>query len=306
MSTVVVSEPGGPEVLHLVDRPDPEPAAGQAVVRMQAAAVNPIDLAARTGWHPPGFDIRDPPYVPGWDLAGEVVAVGPDVEGIAPGDPIVAMLPWHAAGGRYGAYADLVLVEASWLVRRPDGLDPVAAATVPLNALTAHQALAMLGVPTGGDLLVTGASGAVGGFAVQLAHAAGVRVTATASAGDEAWVRDLGAEVVLGPEEALGDAGPFRHVLDAVPLGDPVRAAVAAGGTIVETGGSPAPPDDAPFSQRMVLVGVDRPVLAELVGALASGALRTRVAGTLPLAEAAEAHRRAATRGRRGKIVLVP
>jgi NADPH:quinone reductase-like Zn-dependent oxidoreductase len=304
MKAVVVTEPGDPEVLRLVERPDPRPAAGQAVVRMQAATVNPIDLAARTGWHPPIFEIQDPPYVPGWDLAGEVVAVGAGVEALAPGDPVVALIPWHAAGGRYGAYADLVLVEADWLVRRPDGLDPVAAATVPLNGLTAHQALGMLDVPAGGELLVTGASGGVGGFAVQLAHAAGLRVTAVAGAGDEAWVRGLGADVVLSPDD-LGAAGSFAHVLDAVPVGEAVRAAVAPGGAIVETGGSPALPVGSDLTQRMVLVAVDRGALAELLDGLAAGTLRTRVAETLPLAEAAEAHRRSGMRGRRGKTVLV-
>ncbi|CAB4934870.1 unannotated protein [freshwater metagenome] len=304
MKAVVVTEPGDPEVLQLVERPDPRPAAGQAVVRMQAATVNPIDLAARTGWHPPIFEIQDPPYVPGWDLAGEVVAVGAGVDALAPGDPVVALIPWHAAGGRYGAYADLVLVEADWLVRRPDGLDPVAAATVPLNGLTAHQCLAMLDVPAGGELLVTGASGGVGGFAVQLARAAGLRVTAVTGAGDEAWVRGLGADVVLGPDD-LGAAGPFAHVLDAVPVGEPVRAAVAPGGAIVETGGSPALPAGSGLTQRMVLVAVDRGALSELLDGLAAGILRTRVAETVPLAEAAEAHRRSGTRGRRGKTVLV-
>ncbi|MDO9407744.1 NADP-dependent oxidoreductase [Patulibacter sp.] len=305
MRVVVVTEPGDPEVLQTVERPDPAPVAGQAVVRMQAASVNPIDLAARTGWHPPVFEIQDPPYVPGWDLAGEVVAVGEGVEAVAPGDPVVAMIPWHAAGGRYGAYAELVLVEAEWLVTRPAGLDPVAAATVPLNGLTAHQCLAMLAVPAGEELLVTGASGGVGGFAVQLAHAAGVRVTAVAGADDEEWVRGLGADVVLPPDVDLGTVGPFRHVLDAVPLGEPVRAAVAPGGAIVETGGSPALPDGSALTQRMVLVAVDRDALAELLGGLAAGTLRTRVAETLPLAEAAEAHRRSGMRGRRGKTVLV-
>lgn len=306
MRVVVVPAPGGPEVLALVERPDPEPAAGQAVVRLQAASVNPIDLAARTGWHPPGFDIVDPPYVLGWDLAGEVVATGEGVEGWAPGDPVVAMIPWHAAGGRYGASAELVLVEADWLVRRPDGLDPVVAATAPLNGLTAVQTLAMLGVVPGDELLVTGASGGVGGFAVQLAVQSGVRTTALAGTGDEAWVRELGADVVLPRDADLSGVGRFRHVLDAVPLGAPVFPAAADGGTIVDTGGVPEAPPGAAFQQRMVLVQQDTAALAGLLDGLVDGTLRTRVATTVPLADAAEAHRLAAERGRRGKVVLVP
>jgi NADPH:quinone reductase-like Zn-dependent oxidoreductase len=304
VKAVVVREHGGPEVLRTEEHPEPVPAAGQAVVRMRAATVNPIDLAARTGWHPPAFTIEGPPYVPGWDLAGDVVAVGADVDAFAPGDSVVAMIPWHAAGGRYGAHAELVLVEASWLVGLPDGLDPVDAATVPLNGLTAVQALGLLGVGSGDSLLVTGASGAVGGFAVQLAARAGVAVTAVASAGDEAWVRSLGATAVVD-EAGLAAAGPFRLALDAAPVGGPVFPAVQAGGAIVATIPVPEAPADARIDQRLVFVQEDPEALAELVGLLASGALRTRVARTLPLTEAAEAHRLAAGRGRRGKIVLV-
>lgn len=306
MRAVVVPVHGGPDVLELVERPDPEPGAGQVVVRLDAANVNPIDLAARTGWHPPVFAIRDLPYVLGWDLAGEVLAVGDGVDGWAPGDPVVAMIPWHAAGGRYGAYAEHVLVEAAWLVRRPDALDPVAAATAPLNGLTAVQCLAMLAVDPGGELLVTGASGGVGSFAVQLAVRAGLRVTAVAGTDDEAWVGSLGAQTVLPRDADLADAGRFLHVLDAVPLGAPVFPTVAPGGTVVDTGGVPEAPPGSGIAQRMVLVQQDPAALAGLVADLAAGTLRTRVARTVPLADAAEAHRLAEERGRRGKVVLVP
>jgi NADPH:quinone reductase-like Zn-dependent oxidoreductase len=302
---VVAPEHGGPEVLVVEERPDPVPAADQAVVRLRAATVNPIDLAARTGWHPPGFVIDGPPYVPGWDLAGEVVAVGSGVDAVAPGDRVVAMIPWHAAGGRYGAYAESVLVEAHWLVPLPEGADPVEAATLPLNGLTAVQALAMAGAGEGDDLLITGASGAVGGFAVQLAAQAGVRVTASASRGDEAWVRDLGATTVLSGDELPAGTGPFRHVLDAAPVGEAVFGAVAPGGTVVATGGVPEAPPELGIGQQLVLVAQDTAALAALLAQLAAGTLRTRIARTVPLEDAAEAHRLAERRGRRGKIVLV-
>lgn len=293
-------------MLRLEDRPDPVPAVDQAVVRMRAATVNPIDLAARTGWHPPVFTIDGPPYVPGWDLAGDVVAVGDGVADVAPGDAVVAMIPWHAAGGRFGAHAELVVVEAHWLVPLPDGLDPVVAATAPLNGLTAVQALALLDARPGDGVLITGASGAVGGFAVQLATQTGLAVTAVATTGDEAWVRDLGADVVLPRDADPASTGRFRHVLDAAPAGAAVFPAVARGGTVVATGAVPQAPADAGIAQHLVLVQQDTEALARLLAALATGALRTRVERTVPLAQAADAHRAAEERGRRGKVVLVP
>jgi NADPH:quinone reductase-like Zn-dependent oxidoreductase len=235
MKACVVTKAGGPDVLRMVDRSEPAPDAGEAVVSLVAANVNPTDLGAREGMVPPGFGIEGPPYVLGWDLAGEVAAVGDGVTGVKVGDRVVGMIPWYHAGGRYGAYAERVLLQAEWLVGLPAGLDPVQAATVPLNALTAQQALGYLGAPDGSELLVTGASGAVGSYAVQLAAARGLRVTAVAGTDDEDWVASLGAERVLARDSDLSEIGTFPYVLDAVPVGAAVFPAVADGGTIVST-----------------------------------------------------------------------
>jgi NADPH:quinone reductase len=305
MKASVVTEPGGPEVLQIQDLPDPVPDPGEAVVRLAAANVNPTDLGARRGRFPPGFDIPGPPFVLGWDLAGEVAAVGDDVANRAVGDQVVGMIPWYMALGRYGAYAELVLLRAEWLVDLPPGMDPVQAATVPLNALTAQQAIALLKAPPGAQILITGASGAVGSFAVQLAVGAGLRVTAVAGSGDEEWVRSLGAEEVVPRETELSMMGAFPHVLDAVPVGAQAFSAVADGGTIVST----RPVEDNPgrgITQRSMLIEQDTEVLRELVQRAAAGALLTRVSQTVPLAEAARAHRLTEQRGRHGKVVLVP
>jgi NADPH:quinone reductase len=305
MKTVVVTTAGGPDVLELVDRPDPVPGSGEVVVRMAAANVNPTDLAARQGMVARGLTIDGPPYVLGWDLAGEVVGVGGGVDGLDVGDRVVGMIPWYAAGGRYGAYAELVLVQADWLVDLPSGLDPVAAATIPLNALTAQQALDKLEMPAGASLLVTGACSAVGSFAVQLAVAHGVRVTGIAGTDDEEWVASLGVERVLPRDTDLAGVGTFKFVLDAVPLGAPVFGAVADGGAIAATRPVDADPGRG-ITQHRVLIRADREALRELVGRVASGSLRTRVAQTVPLSQAPEAHRLSERRGRQGKIVLVP
>lgn len=305
MKAIVVTGPGGPEVLQVQDLPDPSPGPGEVVVRLAAANVNPTDLGARQGFFPPGFEIAGPPYVLGWDLAGEVTAVRGDVANRAVGDWVVGMIPWYMALGRYGAYAELVLLRAEWLVDLPPGMDPVQAATVPLNAVTAQQAIALLQAPRGAQILITGASGAVGAFAVQLAVAAGLRVTAVAGSDDQEWVRSLGAEKVLPRETELSTIGSFSHVLDAVPVGVQVFPAVADGGAIVST----RPVADDPgrgIAQRPMLIEQDTEALRQLVQMVAAGALLTRVSETVPLAEAAQAHRLAEQHGRHGKIVLVP
>jgi NADPH2:quinone reductase len=305
MRAVVVTEAGGPEVLEVQDRPDPVPGAGEVVVRLAAANINPTDIGARHGMFPPGLAIDGPPYVLGWDLAGEVVAVGDDVSDHQAGDLVVAMIPWYAAGARYGAYAELVLLRGEWLVELPADADPVHASTLPLNALTAEQALAELGAPRGAEVLITGASGGVGSFAVQVAVALGLRVTAVAGTGDEEWLRELGAEQVLPRDVDYSTVGPFQYVLDAVPLGAGVFPAVGDGGTIVSTRpiGDEAGRD---VDQRWMLIESDREALRSIVDRFAAGELRTRVAQTVPLDQADEAHRLAERSGRQGKIVLVP
>ncbi|WP_432495942.1 NADP-dependent oxidoreductase [Kineococcus gypseus] len=304
MRVVEVREPGGPEVLRVVQRPAPAPGPGEVLVDVEAAGVNPTDLAARQG-----FTVGDsarPPYVLGWDLAGTVRATGPGVQRLSTGEAVVGMIPWYAEHGRVGAYAEQVAVPEEWVLPRPAGLSAVEAATIPLNALTAAQLLDRLAPPPGAEVLVTGASGAVGGYAVQLAVRAGHRVTAVAGTGDEEWVRGLGAHVVLGRDTDVSTAGPFGSVVDAVPVGEALFPAVARGGTVLSTRPVPPAPAAAGIAQDWLLVELDLPQLVQLVAEVAEGRLRTRVSGTFPLERAADAHRAAEERGRRGKVVLTP
>ncbi|MDG4790426.1 NADP-dependent oxidoreductase [Micromonospora sp. WMMD1102] len=304
MRAVAVTALGGPGVLRVVERPDPVAGPGEILVRVRAAAVHPADLAARTG-HIPGGPV-EPPFLLGWDFAGDVLAVGDGVPGHRPGSRVAGMVPWYLTRGAVGAYAEFVVAKPDWLVGVPDELDATEAATVPLNALTARQALAMMSLAPGSTVLVTGASGGVGGFAAQLAARAGHRVIAVASSDDEEWVRGLGVAEVLPRSADLSDLEPVPAVLDAVPVGAPAAAPLADGGILVTT--RPVPPLDPPrgIRQQTVLIRLDQPRLAELMTEVAKGRLRTRVAASLPLAEAAHAHRLVAAGRLRGKIVLVP
>lgn len=294
---------GPPEVLKPAERPHPEPAEGEVVMRIAAANVNPTDLGARAGASRRRLPDLLPPFVLGWDLAGEVSDVGPGVDRFQIGDPVVGMIPWYRIGGRVGAYAQAAAVQPEWLAPRPAGLDAITGATVPLNALTASQELEGLALAPGATLLVTGASGAVGSYATQLAVAAGLHVLAIASDGDEEWVRGLGAAEVLKRSTDLSTIDPVDALFDAVPIGAAATVAVKQGGVAVFTRGVRVP--DRPDLQiETPLVHTDPLALAELTNQVAAGRLRTRVARTIPLTEAAEAHRLLERGGLRGKIVL--
>jgi NADPH:quinone reductase-like Zn-dependent oxidoreductase len=302
VQAIEVAEPGGADVLRMVRRADPVAGAGEILVRVVAATVNPTDIAARRG---KTRGDAAPPYVPGWDFCGEVLDRGDGVDDLAVGQFVAGMIPWYEVAGRVGAYASHIAVPAEWAVPVPDGVDPVVAATVPLNGLTAAQALGKLAVPAGARLLVTGASGAVGGFAVQLASAAGVWVTALCSAGDEDWVRSCGARQVV----LRGDGHPaverFGHVFDAVPVGADLLGWLDDGAVVVITRRLQVAPERA-IRHLPMLVRPDRAMLRELLAGVAAGRLVSRVAAVLPLADAAAAHRRTEAGGLRGKIVLRP
>ena len=244
--------------------------------------------------------------MPGWDLAGEVTAVGSEANGFAPGDRVLGMIPFGRIGGRVGAYAQAAAVDPGWLAPLSTDIDDATAATLPLNALTARQALDMIAAPAGATLLVTGASGAVGGFATQLAVRAGLRVLAQASYDDEDWVASLGAAEVLPRDTDLATIGPVDAVLDAVPLGPDSTAALRDGGIAVFT----RPPQGAEPSRGIrfetVLVESNAEQLRALTADLEAGRLRTRIAEVLALDQAARAHELNEAGGLRGKVLLAP
>jgi NADPH:quinone reductase len=300
MRAIAVTALGGPEVLHVVDLPDPVVGPGQVLVRVRAACVQPADAAARIG-KIPGDPVL-PPFLPGWDFAGDVVAVGAPDGRLHVGDRVVGMVPWPETRGAPGSYAQLIAADIDWLTSLPTALDYAAAATLPLNGQTAAQAVRMLAGD--GPLLVVGASGGVGGFAVQLARQAGRRVLAVANDHDQDWVREIGADEIITRTEGPGAVGQVPAVLDAVPVGAAAANATADGGVLVTV--RPTDPVDLArgIRQQVVMIRPDQRTLRELVTAAAVGRLHTRVAAMIPFERAAEAHRIMEIGGLHGKVVL--
>jgi NADPH2:quinone reductase len=305
MRVVEVPEFGGPEVLRLAERPDPAAGPGQALIRVRTANVNPTDLSVRDGSVVHRNPAVKPPVIPGWDLAGEVVEVGDGVTDLAPGQRVAGMLYWPATSGVTGAYSELVAIDADWVVPIPDGMDDAIAATVPLNGLTADQALRIIDPQPGTTLLVTGASGGVGAFGAQLAVQRGLRVIAQAGRDDEDFVASLGVEEVLPRDADLAAIDEVDNVLDAVPLGPVAARRLADGGTAVFTRGVREPPPEGRRFE-VVLVKPDHDALRRIVADVADGLLSTRVARVLPFAEASRAHELAEAGGNRGKVLLAP
>jgi NADPH2:quinone reductase len=308
MQAVVVREFGGPEALRVVEVPAPELGPGQALITIAAATVNPVDAFTRFGGFPDLAELGRDIGI-GWDVAGVVAKVGSGVTDFAPGDAVIGVRDRLALPT--GAYAEQIVLDAAHLAPAPRGVDLAAAATIPLNGLTAIQALDLLAAPAGSTVLITGAAGAVGGYLVELAAARGLRVVATASAGDEEQVRGWGAEVFIPRTADL--AGAVRHVfpggadaaLDTALLGVSALEAVRGGGSFINFAG-PAPLGLRGIRVSSVLIREDGNALRALSTLASVGRLTLRVAETLPLGDAVKAHELLAAGGLRGRLVLQP
>ncbi|GAA3080875.1 NADP-dependent oxidoreductase [Streptosporangium carneum] len=311
MRAVVVRSFGGPEALEVEDVPVPRTGAGQVRVRVEAAAVNPVDVATRTGALVEfGLVDRREVHGIGWDVAGVVEEVGAGVTGFAPGDRVIGLA--DRLDVSLGAYAEQIVLDADALAPAPSGATPAQAATLPLNALTADQALDLLNLTEGQTLLVTGAAGGVGGYAVELAVLRGLRVVAVASPADEKLVRGFGAEFFVPRDAELSTAvrelvpGGTDGAVDAAALGTPALTAVRNGGSLTAVLGGAAPFPLRGTRVANVWVRADGERLAELAGLADEGRLTLRVEDTFPLDQAAAAHERFAGGGLRGRLVLIP
>jgi NADPH:quinone reductase-like Zn-dependent oxidoreductase len=297
---------GGAEVLRFEEIEQPAPKDGEILVRVHAASVNPVDWKIRDGLVRKRFNPQLP-VIPGGDLSGEVAAVGPGVTDFRVGDPVFAMI------GLLGAYAEHVTFKAAMAASKPATIDHVQAASVPLVGLTAWQALhEQADLRPGQRVFVLAAAGGVGGFAVQLARAAGAIVIASAAAKNADYVRGLGASEVLDYriDSAAQYAGGVDLVMDLAGGDASIRALellTPAGALVAIAAPSEALKERAAKLGRRVLALQGRPdgaQLAQIASLIDAGKVTTTVAAVFPLAEAAAAQELSKLGRTRGKIIL--
>jgi len=324
---IQASAAGGPDVLELVELPDPTPGPDEVLVRVAAAGVNFIDTYRRTGHYPAPF-----PHVVGSEGAGEVVAIGTDVTEVTVGDRVA----WSSAPA---SYAELVRVRESHVLPVPTGVDLQVAAALPLQGMTAHYLVtSVFPVAPDHDVLIHAAAGGVGLLLTQLAAARGARVIATVGTADkERLAREAGAAEVIRYRDlddltrdlpasvrALTDGQGVHVVYDSVGK-DTFEASLASlrrRGTMVLFGSSsgPVPPFDPQRLNNLGSLFLTRPTLGdytatrdelvwrsrELFDAVLAGALDVRIGSTFPLADAADAQRALESRSTTGKVLLLP
>lgn len=309
MKAIGFSKFGGPEVLHVFDRPEQHPGPGEVRIRVRAATVNPADTMARTGMSQHAMTALERPYVVGMEAAGTIDEVGEGVSLSVGQDVTAIILPFGQCGG---AYAEQVIVKALQVLPTPKGIDSLAAATLPMNGLTAVMALDTLALARGTSIAVTGAAGALGGYVIQLARAAGLQIIADASEADEALVRGLGAHHIVrrGADvaERIRDIQPtgVSGLLDASLQNGAVVPAIADGGTMVIVRAWSGDPGRGIRKEHIsVSQGAGRvDLLTKLRQSIEKGVLTPRVARSYPAEEAAAAHRAIEAGGIRGRLVL--
>jgi NADPH:quinone reductase-like Zn-dependent oxidoreductase len=310
MKAMRFHEFGAPDVLRYEDVEQPAPGAGEVRLRVAATSFNGVDAGIRGGYLQGPFPVRLP-HTPGIDVAGKVDALGVGVENVTVGDAVVAFLPMTAPG----AAAEFVIVPTELLAAAPTSIPLPDAAALPMVGLTARQALfddARL--QEGQRLLINGAGGAVGGYAVQLAKQAGAHVIATASARSADRVRSAGAhEVIDHTNNTVVDAvaEPVDVLLNLARIAPEELVALAAlvkdGGVVVNTVPTIDTPADEARGVRAagVFVRSDAEQLSRLVALVDGGKLRVEVAERFPLAELAGVHAKAEAGELSGKIVVV-
>jgi NADPH:quinone reductase-like Zn-dependent oxidoreductase len=303
---------GAAEVLRYEDAPRPAPGAGQVLIRVGAAGVNAIDWKIRAGY------LKDMipyalPVTLGLDFSGTVTAAGPGAGDVAVGSEVYGRVDLM----RLGTYAEYVIALPGEFTTKPRSLDHAHAAAVPLVALTAWQSLVegangapAIGLTPGQRLLVHGAAGGVGSFAIQIAKSRGAHVIATVRSQDAGFVRRLGADEVIDyTVQRFEDVvGTVDAVLDLVGGETQARSwgILREGGALASTMGPPSEQDAAAHGARAigVMAQMDVAQLSEIARLIDAGTLTPAVSEVLPLREAGLAHTRLETGQVQGKIVL--
>jgi NADPH:quinone reductase-like Zn-dependent oxidoreductase len=299
---------GGPEVLKVVEVERPAPRPNEVLVRVRAAGVNPTDWKHRAS----GGFLGEPPFVLGWDVSGVVEEAGIGVDLFQPGDEVFAMLPYPFG---HGSHAEYVTAPARAFAHKPAGIDHVQAGALPLVSLTSWQALVeRADVRPGQRVLIHAAAGGVGHVAVQIAKERGAYVIGTASAGKHDFLREIGVDEPVDYRETdfAEVVKDVDVVLDTIGGDTAVRSlrVLRPGGLVV----SILPVGSKEFyeeAQRLgvravrMLVDADHTGMKAIAELVEAGRLRATIAGTLPLADAAEAHALGDTGRTTGKLVLV-
>ena len=308
MRAVSQDELGGPEVLHLIDLPRPEPRTNEILVRVRAASLNPTDWKHRRK----GGFLGQPPFVLGWDLSGVVEAVGVGVARFSVGDDVIGMLSYPFG---HGAHAEYVAAPARWFARKPASLDHVHAAALPLVSLTAWQALIEnADLQAGQRVLIHAAAGGVGHIAVQIAKARGAYVIGTASAPKHDYLRGIGVDEPIDYRttdfaEAVSDVDV---VLDTIGRDYSTRSlrVLRPGGIVVSilpTGSNDfyEAAEQANLRAVRMLVDTSHAHLDAIAQLAEQGRIAATIAQTFSLEDAAQAHRIGEENRTVGKLVFV-
>ena len=313
MRAAVTEAFAGIDRLVVRDVPKPVPGPGEVLVRVKAAAMNPLDCKLREGKFRLIFRVK-PPFVLGFDLAGEVEAVGTGVTRLRPGDAVFGTL------SRPGAHAEHAVAAEPMLLPKPSRLSFEEAAALPAAAMSALQLLRDdARLREGQRVLLNGAGGGIGTFAIQIAKAWGARVTAVASARNQDLLRELGADECLdyAKEDFVAREAAFDVILDLVPNRSfpECRRALAPDGTYVTTLPGPGPyfwqaltvlPLFGGRRCRALMLVPKRRDLEEIVQLIEEGKLRSVVGDVFPLDAIRDAHVRMQSGHARGKIVVRP
>lgn len=319
MKAISIRKYGGTDVLDYVERPHPTVEDSKVVVRVHSASINPRDWLLMRGKYPFRFLTPPFPLTLGSDVSGVVESLGPNARRFTPGDAVFGM---QSATGGMGAFAEYVVMPENVLAEKPESVSHDEVAAVPCAGLTAYQALKRIGrVDAGDNVLVNGASGGVGTYAIQIAKLLGAEVTAVASDGNRQLCTTLGADRFIDYKNTdfTKSRGKYHLVFDVIGRSSPSKCKniLTKSGRFITTVPKPATITQAiisPVSRllslgkrpsvHVVLVRASSADLKELAEWLAKGSLRSVIDSTYPLSDAREAFEKSQTWRTRGKIVL--
>lgn len=297
---------GGSEALEIMDVARPNPGSSDVLVEVHAASVNPIDWKIREG-HMKAFVDIPMPHIMGRDVSGVVVDMGEDVESLSVGDAVFG----SAAADRDGTHAEFVAIDSTLLAKKPDRIDHVDMASLPIAALSAYAGLVTYGnLAEGEKVLIHAGAGGVGVIAVQIAKQIGATVVTTASESNAEYVRDLGADIVIDYRSTDFTKAVSDYDLVFDTMGGDIHlgsyAVLAPGGRMTYLNADPIP-DEIPRDDVTVSnapVSYDTASLERIAELVDSGAIKPQVSAVVPLAEAISAYDLSQTGHVRGKVVL--